>query len=75
MKLWLLERRDTEIVGWDEARGVVVAAETEDEARLLASQKRGDEGAGAWTDMTRTTCEELIPGSASRVVLVDFGAG
>lgn len=75
MKLWLLERADTEVVGWDETRGVVVAAETEPDARELASKERGDEGSDAWLDPTRTTCGELIPGSVPRVVLVDFKAG
>jgi hypothetical protein len=75
VKLWLLERADTEIVGWDETRGVVVAADTESDARELASTQRGDEGSATWLDPLRTTCGELVPGSAARVVLVDFKAG
>lgn len=75
MKLWLLERLPSEKVWYEEMRGMVIAAETAGEARILASSECGDEGKDAWTDQTRATCEELIPGSVARVVLTDFKAG
>lgn len=78
MKLWLLKRAETEVVGWDETRGVVVAAETEFDARELAATaatRGGDERSDAWRSITRTTCVELVPGDVARVVIVDFNAG
>lgn len=75
VKLWLLERLPSEKVWYEEMIGMVIAAETAGEARLLAASECGDEGEEAWMNPTRTTCEELIPGSDARVVLTDFKAG
>lgn len=75
MKIWLIERAETEDVDYDETRGVLVIAESEEQARAMASKERGVEGEAAWLDPSRTTCKELVPGDAPRVVLVDFRAG
>ena len=77
-KIWLIEpiegARDAEgKLPWqpwyDKAFGFVVAAATEDEARKLASEKPGDEGAGVWLDPKLTSCRELGQGEEPRIVL------
>ena len=73
--LWLLERIYR--VHFDEAIGFVVAAETEAEARSLASQDAGDEGQEAWLNPWRSTCECIGEASQAdaRVVLRSFRSG
>lgn len=75
MKLWIIQRADTEVLGWDENCGVVVVAENEEFARRLAAKECGDEGSDTWLDTVRTNCTELVPGDTARVVLVDYKAG
>ncbi len=75
MHLWLLKRRDTETVGWDETRGVVVRANTEFGARELAATACGDEGLGTWRNASRTSCEVLTADGEPAVILIDFKAG
>jgi hypothetical protein len=80
MKLWILRPvgySDVFEAGawypwYDKAFGFVVAAETEADARQLANEDHGDEGA-VWTDPAQTTCEELTADSAG-IVMRDFHA-
>ena len=75
MKLWLLVRNED--TGWDETEGLVIVAETEQDARRMASEKpyRGDEPPESWMDSRRSSCEELKPDGVPRVVIRDFRAG
>lgn len=74
MRLFLLERIDGAEV--DEAEGFVVSAEKVRNARFLASQQAGDEGAECWFDYSLTSCScvgmSYLP---SLVVLRAFNAG
>jgi len=84
MKIWLLDSRedflhkddDPWIPWYDKAFGFVVIAETEDEARELASEQAGDEADGdffnPWMDEEYSTCVELKPEGVPRVVLRNF---
>jgi hypothetical protein len=83
-KFWLLYARDEYgtdnrespwFNNWDCAHGFVVEAETEDEARRLASGGSGDEGAHAWLQSKYSHCIELLPSDKPGVILRDFNAG
>lgn len=54
MYLYLLKSRDAS--EYDAAPGLVVAARSENEARLLAAHDSGVEGADEWCDIRRSTC-------------------
>ena len=73
MKLWILARLG--FVGYDEADGIVVAAESATDARMLASEHCGDEGKSVWLDEKSASCLVLAPGKTPRVIIVDFNAG
>lgn len=89
MRLWLLRpahgdcamnqngpwRHGPEDCAW----GFVVRAETEEEARQLASTQAGDEkhypvdrANVAWTDPAYSTCEELLPAGEPGIIIRDF---
>ena len=53
----------------------VIQAETESEARLIASDSKGDEGEDAWLNPKWSYCRELVPDGKSGVVISDFHAG
>jgi hypothetical protein len=74
MKLWILKRL-TDHPEWDVNNGFVIRAETAEAARVLASQQRGDEGAGTWLKSEWSSCHELTIDGPSEVVLTDFNAG
>ena len=77
MKLWLLRpiHGHDEWGPWkpwyDKTFGFVVRAETEDEARLLASKQAGDEGHHAWMEPFESTCVELTADGPAGVVIQD----
>lgn len=76
-RIWHLERTGVD-VGYDETAAVVVVADTEDEARSLASDRAGVEGAAVWKAPTLCRCQSI--GSANRsvtpgVVCQDYRAG
>ena len=73
MKLWLLEA--IEGVDYDCAAGFVVRAETHIEARKLASEDAGEEGATYWLDAARSTCRRLKEDGRPGTILQDFRAG
>lgn len=81
LKLWLVERSD--VVGWDEFRGFVIAAKTEDEARQIAFQEsHGDPmfirqlGDSTWLeDATAVVIGNAMPGRVAGVILSDLNAG
>ena len=70
------ERIEVKRWTWDCAYGFVVRAETEEEARLLASEQCGDEGPDSWTDVKLSTCD-IVSGAEgdAEVVMQDFLAG
>ena len=75
MKLWLLEaiRERSPWVPWyDTCFGLVVRAETEVEARAIASENGGEEiksGAEPWMHEEYSTCIELT-GDGDRGVII-----
>jgi hypothetical protein len=80
MKLWMLRPVDEENGLWwyDCAHGFVIAAPSEDRARVIAAENAGDEGdskdGNPWMDPTITTCTLLVPGDEG-VLMRDFHAG
>jgi hypothetical protein len=60
---------------WDMALGFVIRAETEHEARTLASLACGDEGKDVWMLQAKSVCIELTGDGYPIVVLRDFNAG
>lgn len=75
MKLYLLTRK--QFPGYDEAGGFVVAADTQGEARWIASERAGDELADTWLSEDSSTCKMIATRTSERagVVLRDFRAG
>ncbi len=79
MKLWLLRPRrgDFNPVNdhwepwFEKAFGLVVRAETEQDARRFAREMRGETGK-IWQDDRYTTCDELKAEGEPGVLLVDW---
>jgi hypothetical protein len=75
MRLWILEHINvSEFNYWqDIALGFVVCAETEDQARYLASNDFcGEEGEAFWLDEESSACRVLEPGEEPNVVMCSF---
>ena len=72
MRLWHLARYETDNPRHDETHGYVVRAETEQEAREIASKPRGDEGPAAWLDSRRSFCVPLEHDGEPGIILRDF---
>ena len=74
--IWELRPIDEDAGHWvpwyDKAFGFVVIADSEEEARRLASLSHSDEGAEVWLDHAETTCEEIDGDDESRVVICNF---
>ena len=66
MRLFILRLRQ---VTWGTMHGVVVRAESVAQARALAAESAYGEGAAAWRDRRKTTCEELLSDGEAGVVL------
>ncbi len=64
---------------WDCYFGFVVEATSEDQARALAHDQKGDEGRRqhgfAWLDKAYTSCVPLVATGESRIVMHDFWSG
>jgi hypothetical protein len=60
---------------YDKCHGVVVRAETEQQARTYASTKAMDEGRSVWLSSQHTTCEEITQNGEPGVIIVDVHAG
>lgn len=73
MNTYVLKRNEDK-VGWDEAAGFVVNADTENQARLYASEQAGDEGPDVWLDPGLSACTMLSNTPARGVVLRDYRA-
>lgn len=77
LQLWLLEANEWH--GYDTYQGFVICAETEAEARLVASNKAADEGPSVWTDPKHSTAEVIAYTTCyahdDPIVLADFHAG
>lgn len=78
MKIWLLKPRiklpqENPWNPWyDKTFGVVVRAETEESARLIAGLGSKYEDMGdAWTNPNWSTCVELTPNGPEEVILSD----
>ena len=85
MKLWLLrplqkfqDKYSDEDSPWnpwyDKAFGFVVRAETEEEARKLASEDCGAEGKEAWLSKKYSVCKILIFEGEAKIIIQDFAA-
>jgi hypothetical protein len=61
---------------YDKCFGMVVNAETVDEARTIASESDsvGAEGSGAWLDENLTYCFEINPNIEKCVIIHDFAS-
>lgn len=56
---------------YDKAFGMIVRAETEAQAREIASENCWDEGAKAWLNTTFSTCSELLQDGPVEVIMLD----
>lgn len=75
-RLWLLRRVNKPGAPiYDCADGFVVRAPSEPDARGLAAQSAGDEGADVWLSAEFSACHELQRAGDPEVVLHDFNAG
>jgi hypothetical protein len=72
---WLLERDDK--LGYDETHGVVIAADTAQEAQELSANVGGDQPASIWFAPTTTirAVGIALPGVEKGIILRDFNAG
>lgn len=65
MKIWLLEPINGDEGAWDPwydaCFGMVIAAETEIEARAIAYDNAAAEGNNVWLQDNQTSCKELNP--------------
>lgn len=81
MKLWRLEptnAEDSPYVGYDCVTLMVVRAETEDEARMLAAREAKDETPKCWLIRDWSDCEPFVFPTAegdSEVVWLEFRPG
>ena len=74
MKLWLL-RPKKNIPFFDVVEGFVIRAETERNARKMASKACGDEGPGLWKLKTLSTCVELTSNGPEEIIVRNFNSG
>ena len=62
--------------GYDEADAMVVAAETAQDARRVASENAGDEGSATWLAASLSVVRELKPGGVKAgLILRSYNAG
>lgn len=73
MPLYLIERKND--IGWDEMISQLIRAKSQKEARKLASENTGDEGAGVWLDKSRSTIEIISPKGKSCVIMDHYKHG
>lgn len=59
---------------YDKCFGFVVSAESEEEAREIASKSARNETAKAWLSLKESTCTELAPTVKSQIIIRDFAA-
>jgi hypothetical protein len=59
---------------YNAAFGFVIRAQSENDARALASANAGDEGADAWTDPAWASCVRLTDAGENDMVMCDFRA-
>ena len=74
LRLWLLRLTPIPAYDWDCAFGFVVRAETEADARALATKERGDEDEQTWLDTDKSSCVPLEADGECGVILRDFNA-
>ena len=81
MKLFIIRPIDPNAPPWDpwydKCFGMVISAESEQEARLLAHEHGGDENGWGkndhpWTDPLLSSCVELVAGDKAELIMKDF---
>ena len=75
MKLYLLSRIYERGKIYDCFNGHIIRADTEDEARAMASDTARDEGRNTWLDPTRSTCVIIEDTGKKEIILSDYHAG
>jgi len=78
MKLWILspfeglpESSNPWVPWYDKCFGLVIRAETEEEARNIANDKQGYDLNGAWLDTKLSKCEELLEDGDEGIIICD----
>jgi hypothetical protein len=73
MRIYLLQRA-AGLIGYDEVRGFVIRASTQDEARQIAARESGDEGTATWLDAAQPCVQIGVATTDDRagLVLKDF---
>lgn len=80
MKIYLLRPNPDNDAAWkpwyDKAFGFVVRAESEEQARLFASEKGGEENEfgkpSPWLDPRQSTCEEVTADGEAGLIIHDI---
>jgi hypothetical protein len=78
MDLWLIQKKDLGMEapwGYDCYYAHVIRAESENDARRIASTVACDEGPSVWLDPSMTTCKPLTSTGEPVIILSDFLAG
>jgi hypothetical protein len=82
MRIWILRPADGLTKpnnpwepDYDKVRGFVVRAKDSSEARRLAGDQAGDEGASPWLSEEYSTCAELKKSGVAGVLVRDFVNG
>jgi len=76
LKIFHLRRKG--VTRYDEVSDFVVIAASQDEARRMASDDAGDEGAYTWVDPADSSCEVIgtaLPDAVPGPVVRSFHAG
>ena len=71
MKLWVLKLKQPT---WDTMKAIVVRAKTEESARKLASTVAYSEGKAAWSNSSKTSCEELSSEGESEIIVKSYAS-
>lgn len=78
MKLWILRPIGISHPCWepwyDKSFGFVIRAETSKRARIIASERSGDERPEAWLKEMNSTCIELSQDGPEEEIMCDFNA-
>lgn len=76
MRLYLLRPVEPWQPWYDKCFGFVVRAESDDDARLLASSSDecGDEESEVWKNPALTTCVEVLNDGERGVIIKDFAS-
>lgn len=79
MKLYILELTDSWLRDYGSTLSMLVCAENEEKARILASDTDGEEIRSSltnpWLNPQQSACYEVIPGEKEGIIMIDRWEG